>query len=139
MDFSNALSNVNWLAVFLAALATFFIGGLWYSPLLFAKSWMKENGFRDEELKTGRSPALIFGGSFVLALIASFVLALFIGPEGDARWGATAGALVGIAWVATSIGVLYLFERKSMRLFLINAGYHTVSFIIMGLILGAWH
>src|SRR5687767_314616 len=100
MDLSNALININWLAVFVAAVATFFIGGLWYSPLLFAKGWMKENGFREEDLKTGRSPGVIFGGAFVLALISSFALALFIGPDGDARWGATAGALVGLAWVA---------------------------------------
>jgi hypothetical protein len=50
-----------------------------------------------------------------------------------------AGALAGIGWVATAIGVNYLFERKSFRLFLINAGYMAVSLTIMGAILGAWH
>lgn len=131
-------SSVNWIAVILAAIATFVIGGLWYSPLLFAKAWMKENGFSDEDLKSGTSPALIFGGSFVLELIAALALGLVLGPEATARSGAIAGALIGAAWVATSIGVLYLFERKSVRLFLINAGYFVVSFLVMGLIIGAW-
>jgi len=47
-----------------------------------------------------------------------------------------AGGLAGIGWVATSIGILYLFEQHSMRLYLINAGYHAFSYIIMGGIIG---
>jgi len=50
----------------------------------------------------------------------------------------TAGALAGIGWVATSIGILYLFEQKSMKLFLINTGYLAVTFIVAGGIIGAW-
>ena len=28
---------INWLAVFVAAIVIFVLGGLWYSPVLFAK------------------------------------------------------------------------------------------------------
>jgi hypothetical protein len=34
----------------------------------------------------------------------------------------TAGGLAGIGWVAASPGILYLFEGRSFKLFLINAG-----------------
>ncbi len=131
------LSTLNYFAIFVAALSTFLIGGLWYSPILFAKSWMVENGFSEEELK-GANMGKIFGLSFILQLIIAFNLAAFLGGEQDLAWGLMAGALAGIGWVATSFGVTYLFERKSMKLFMINAGYHIVSFIIMGGILGLW-
>ena len=50
----------------------------------------------------------------------------------------TAGALTGLGWVALAIGINYLYERKSFRIWLINAGYMAVGFTIMGAIIGAW-
>ncbi|MBX7153059.1 DUF1761 domain-containing protein [bacterium] len=131
------MSQINYLAVVVAALSSFVIGGIWYSPILFAKSWMIENGFTEESLKGGNQ-GMIFGGSFILALIMSFNLAAFLQGPPDLAWGITAGALAGIGWVACSLGVTYLFERKSMKLFLINAGYHAITFMIMGGIIGIW-
>ena len=131
------LSHINYLAVFVAALSSFLIGGAWYSPILFANAWMRENGFSEEEMKNANM-AKIFGGSFVLALIIAFNLAAFLGPEANLIWGMTAGALAGIGWVAAALGIIYLFERKSLKLFFINAGYQAVAFVIMGGILGIW-
>lgn len=136
MDFQQSFESINYFAVLVAAFSAFIIGGLWYS-VLFAKSWMVENGFDDEKLKNGNM-GMIFGGSFIFSLIISFILVLFIGPERDAMIGATAGFMAGFFWVATAMGITYLFERKSFKLFLINAGYHVITFTIMGLILGAW-
>lgn len=131
------LASLNFIAILVAALVSFAIGGLWYSPLLFGQAWMEENGFTDED--TQGNMVLIFGTTFVLALIIAFNLAAFLGPEVTVGQGLTYGALAGIGWVAAAIGILYLFERKSMRLFLINAGYHAVTFTLMGGILGLWH
>ena len=131
------LSHINYLAVLVAALSSFVIGGAWFSPIMFANAWMRENGFTEEEMKNSNM-AKIFGGSFVLALIIAFNLAAFLGPEANLIWGMTAGALAGIGWVAAALGIIYLFERRSLKLFLINAGYQAVTFIIMGGILGIW-
>lgn len=131
------ISSLNYLVIFVAALSTFLIGGLWYSPLLFAKAWMKENGFSEEDLKGGNM-ARIFGGAFILEFIMAFNLAAFLSDSNDLTWGITAGALAGIGWVAAAMGVTYLFERKSIKLFLINAGYHMIAFILMGAIVGVW-
>lgn len=131
------LSQINYLAVFVAALSSFVIGGAWYSPILFANAWMRENGFSDDEMKNANMTK-IFGGSFILALVIAFNLAAFLGPEANLVWGMTAGALAGIGWVAAALGIIYLFERRSLKLFLINAGYQAVTFTIMGGILGAW-
>jgi len=132
------VSQINFLAVLVAAVSSFLIGGLWYSPMLFANVWMKEANITEESVKQANM-VKIFGISFILSLIICFNLAAFLGPDSDLIWGITAGALAGIGWVAASFGIVYLFERKSMKLFLINAGYLAVSFIVAGAIIGAWH
>ena len=131
------MEHLNWLAVFAAALSTFLIGGIWYSPALFGKAWMKENGFTEESMKSSNM-AKIFGLSFVLGLIASINLAMFLGPDTNVGLGAFYGFLAGFGWVATFVGTHYLFERKSFKLFLINAGYSVVALTVMGVIIGAW-
>lgn len=129
--------EINWLAVLAAALSSFLLGGVWYSAL-FAKAWQSAAGLSDEQVKSGNS-AVIFGGAFVLALVASASFAVFLGGQVDAATGALYGLTAGLCWVAASFGINYLFERKSLRLFLINGGYHTLQFTLIGLILGAVH
>jgi hypothetical protein len=130
--------DINYLAVIAAALAAFVIGGLWFSPVLFAGAWMKANRFTDADLKGG-GEARIFGGSFVLCLIMAANLAAFLGsPDTTAAWGATAGALTGFGWVLPAIGVVALFERRPLAYTLINGGYWGVALTVMGLILGLW-
>jgi len=136
VDISTALTKIHPLAVLLAALATFLIGGLWYSPVLFAKAWMRHTGLTEQDLARG-SKAAVFGGAFLNALVASLVLALFLGPKTGAAFGATAGFMVGFGWVGTSLATTFLFERRPRALIAIDAGYHVISFTLMGLILGA--
>lgn len=127
----------NYLAVLVAALSTFLIGGLWYSPAVFGKAWMKENGFTEEGMKNS-NVMKIFGLAFLLAIISAINLAMFLGPESDPAMGALWGFAAGFGWVATFVGTHYLFERKSFKLFLINAGYSVVALTVMGVILAAW-
>lgn len=132
------VSAINWVAAAVAALTNFALGGLWYSPVLFGKAWQKENKLSDEDLKKGNM-ARIFGFSFLWSLVMSFNLAMFLADEKtDAAWGMTAGFLAGFGWVAMAICIIGLFERRSTKYMLINAGYMVISFLLMGLILGAW-
>ena len=130
--------HIHPIAVVAAALSAFLIGGLWYSPLAFARPWMEDNGFTEASLQARGGVGRIYVTSLVLLLVASVNLAFFLGgADTTAAWGATAGALAGV-WVVAAFGVTYLFEHKPLRLFLVNAGYHAVAFPLMGLILGAW-
>jgi hypothetical protein len=129
------MADVNWLAVLAASAAAFVLGGLWYSPLLFGRKWQAAAGLSDAQLKAGNQ-ALIFGGSFVLALIASWMFAMFLGPKPGLQFGAGAGFGAGLCWVATSFGINGLFEHKPASLILINAGYHTLQFTLIGTIIG---
>lgn len=132
------MPEVNYFAIVAAALAAFVLGGLWYSPVLFGKTWQREVGLSDEELKRGNM-ARIFGTSLILSLIASWVFALFLGPRPPMSLGLGAGFAAGLCWVASSFGMNYLFARRSFKLFLIDGGFHTLQFTVIGLILALWH
>lgn len=136
MDTTTAMASINWIAVLCATLSAFIVGGLWYGPL-FGKAWMNAFGFDEEYLKK-RSMAKVFVISILLILFAATDLAMFIGPEGNLTYGLFAGFFAGFGWVATFLGVLYLFENRPFKAWLINAGYCTVSLTLMGAILGAW-
>jgi hypothetical protein len=129
-------STLNWPAILLAALSSFLIGGLWYSPVLFGNAWMSENKFNMEEIRQG-GRVRIFLLTFIFSLMMSINLAMFLNDDlTTPMWGMTAGFLAGFGWVAMSIFIIGLFERKSIRYMLINAGYVTISLMVMGLIIG---
>ena len=132
------MENLNIWAVLAATVSSFVLGGMWFSPIMFAKTWMRVTGLSEETLAKGNM-GKILGGSFFLTLIMAVNLAMFLGKEADWIWGLTAGLLVGIGWVGTALGVIYLFERRTFKHFLINAGFQAISFGVMGLILGLWH
>ena len=132
------MEQVNFPAVLAAAVSTFLIGGLWYSPLLFKKAWMEANQLTDQDLEGG-NPVKIFGFSFLFALVMSFNLAMFLADESTtAAWGATAGLLAGLGWVTMAIATIGLFEQRSWKYILVNSGNQILGFTVMGLILGAW-
>jgi Protein of unknown function (DUF1761) len=135
---SKNMGNINIWAVLVAAIASFVVGGLWYSPLLFAKVWMQANGFTEEDLKKNNM-ARAFGFSFLFALIMSANLAMFLDdPKTDVVWGMTAGALAGVGWVAMGFATVALFENRSWTYILVNTGYQIITLVLMGAILGAW-
>jgi len=132
------MPEINYFAVAAGALATFVVGGLWYSPVLFGKAWQRETGLSDEQLARGNM-LRIFGIAFVLSLVAAFVFALFLGPRPSMPLGLGAGFSAGLCWVASSFGINYLFARRSLKLFCIDGGYHTLQFTLIGAVLGLWH
>ena len=127
---------INWLAVVAAAVSSFLVGGLWYGPL-FGKAWMRASGLSEEQAAQANQ-GRIFGVSFILQLIAAAVLAAFIGPEAGLGFALFAAGSVGLFWVATAFGVVYLFEQRSLAHWAVNSGYQVVAFLLMGLIIGVW-
>jgi hypothetical protein len=131
------MSNINWLAVLVAGISAFILGGVWYSPALFGKAWMKDNNFTVEQVQKGNK-SKIFGWSFVLCLIISVNLAMFLGdPSVDLSQGIMYGLLTGV-WIFCGLAIVALFEMKSARYIFVNGGYMLVALGLMGAIIGAW-
>jgi hypothetical protein len=129
------MTGVNWLAALLAGFAGFAVGAAWYSPVLFAKLWQREAKLTDEDLAKG-SPLVPMAGALVLSIISAIVFAMFLGESPGVRFATLAGFAAGLFWVGASFGISYLFERRSLAHFLVNAGYHTLQFTTIGLVLG---
>ena len=136
------LGNINYIAVLVAAIASFAFGALWYGNALFGKSWQKELGFTDEYLKEGNM-GKIFGSSFLLMLLMSFGMGMLVQGHytEEVNWlgGLYHGLYVGALFVATGYGINMLYQRKTLKLWAIDSGYQVIILAIMGAILGAWH
>jgi len=137
MHLAQILVDVKWLAVIAATVAAFMLGGLWYAKALFGYVWMQEVGLNEEAVNSANMPK-VFGSTFVLQLLAAIALSAFLGADSNWLEGLHTGLWIGLFWVATAYGVTYLFEQRSLRLWLINAGYYVVLYAVMGTIIGAW-
>ena len=138
MNLAQLLAGINWLAVVVATVIAFAVGATWYSKALFGNAWMEEVGLTDETMNSTNMP-VTFGGTFVLQFLSMTALAACLGSDSTWLSGLEAGLLIGVFWVATAYGITYLFERRTMRLFMINGGYYVVLFAIVGTVLGYWH
>ncbi len=141
------LPNVNYLAVLVSGVVIFVLGGLWYSPVLFAKPWTRLMGQTEEEIKAlmaapGAKAAMagMYAMAFVVALVTSWVLAIVLNHFGNlsALRGAEVGALCWLGFAATTSFATSLFSTQPKALWLINSGYNLVSFVLSGIILAVW-
>ncbi len=127
--------DVNWLAIVLAALAGFVVGGIWYGPVM-GKQWMGAVGLTEEQVKQGNM-ALIYGGAFAFSLLASWTLAHTFASYGyELGVGAKVLTAFGVAlgFIVPAIGTNYLFSQKGKALFFIDAAYWLLFYTAMGLV-----
>lgn len=123
--------QISWIAVLVAALTGFVVGGLWYGPL-FGKAWMQERGLSEEDVRRG-NPALIYGPALILSIVsATFLGHLFGHFDPDPRRMMMMATGVALGFVIPAIGTNYLFSRASLKLFLIDAGYWLAFYAAMG-------
>ena len=127
--------QINWLAVLVAALSAFVLGGLWYGPL-FKHAWCREAGIDPDAAP--KHPGRVFGAAFVASFIAAAAFAWIIGPAPGLRMAVISGLVAGLGIVAMSFGINYAFAQRSVRLWLIDGGYHTLQFSLYGLVIGLW-
>ncbi len=125
------MGPVNWLAVFLGAVAFFAVGAVWYSAL-FSKAWQREAGLTDEAIQGANMP-VIFGLCFLLELVIAWMLGHLIGrtaaqPHVIMMFAVGFGAFI----MTPAMGINYLFQRKSFKLFAIDAGHFIVGMAAMG-------
>ena len=119
-----------------AALASFLLGGLWYSKILFGDLWQRESGY--DQAKCFH-PARVFGLSLIFSCVAAYVFALLLGPEPVLKDAVLKGLIIGAGVAGTSFGINYQFASRSVLLLVLDAGYHTLQFGLFGMVMGLWH
>lgn len=125
--------DVNWIAVIVAALSGFMVGGLWYGPIM-GKKWMGAVGLTEEQIKSGNAGAL-YGGAFAFALLASWTLAHTFATYAS-ELSVTVKILtafgVALGFILPALGTNYLFQMKFRKLFFIDAMYWILFYLAMG-------
>lgn len=131
-------NGINWIAVIVATVVSFGLGGLWYSPILFAKEWTKLINKSEADLKEGAVPGYV--ASVVLALIEATFLAALIKSLNvtSVEQGCLLGIMIWVGFVGPTslIGTIFKGERK--KLWAIDFGYHLVTLAVMGAIIAWW-
>ncbi|HEV3420569.1 MAG TPA: DUF1761 domain-containing protein [Candidatus Acidoferrum sp.] len=130
--------KTNYAAVFIAAIAYWLLGALWFG-VLFGKPWMALENISIEEAKT-MNPVLPYTVSFVLNLLIAYLLAqicIWRNANTIGR-GASVGVLLWIGFVGPITFTTYMYEMRPKELFAINEFYPLAGLVLMGAIIGAW-
>ena len=126
------MGPINMLAVLLAAVAAFAVGALWYGAL-FGKAWRGELGFDScQPPKVGMGAML--GGNFVLLLLSALLLghnfARNPGLPSHLYFMMSGG--VAAFFIVPALWTTYLYQGRSLKLALMDAGHWIVAYLAMG-------
>jgi hypothetical protein len=132
------METVTFVPVFLAGLASAIIGSIWYSPYVFGTAWARMTGITPEMAERGKRKMWIMA---IVGLLASMLVAYVMDYFGIAwQVGDWLGAMqlgfwCWIGFAAPPMLGMVLWEQKPVRLYLINALYWLVAFVVMALVL----
>jgi hypothetical protein len=135
-------ANVNILAVIVAAVATFALGAMWYSPVLFAKQWMQAHGYTPEKLEEmkKRGTTRAYAASVLCYLVTAYVFALLASytQATSLAQGLWLGFLAWLGFAATIGLTANMFSEKPIAVWVIDTGYQLAYLLLMGIILAVW-
>lgn len=127
---------INLWAVLVSTVLGFGLGWLWYSKHVFGNIWMRETGVVCDGQTNGGQKAKMLGITIFLTLISAFVFALFLGPYYTFKLAIYVSFMISIGFITTSLGVNYLYLNRSLKLFLIDAGYYIALFLLFAVVFG---
>jgi hypothetical protein len=130
--------EINWWAVFVAALINMAVGAMWYSPGVLGKHWAKLTGHKTEGGSTMANTGYVV--SIIGALVQAFILVHFVRYAGAISFwkGIEVGFFIWLAFVLVVMAAMNAFEGRKWQLVQINAGYWLVVLVINGGLLAAW-
>lgn len=129
--------KTSYLAIVVAAVAYWILGGIWFAAL-FSKPWSALEHITDEQAKAaGFLPYVI---TMILNLLIAYVLAQIIDWRNayTAGRGAAVGVILWVGFVGPITYTTYMYEMRTKTLFAINEFYSLAGLVLMGAILGAW-
>ena len=137
---------INYLAVLVAAIIIFALGGLWYSPVLFSRRWLALQNKTEEQMRAeaaGANLPVMYVIAFVCSFLQAWVLAMVIGHMSQVADMSIAHAAIfsALLWVGLAGATSYataMFSGAPRQLWLINSLYNLVSFVIAGILLAVW-
>jgi len=139
------LSNINYWAVLVAAVAAIAIGSIWFGPRTFFPVWWKAMGRSADEKPGGENMGIVFGGTFLGQFVQAFAVAIIVAMQADrgaGQLGAFDGLLIGLVLgvgIAAAASLSHrLFAGQSFKVWAIEVGSDVVSIAVMAIIIAAW-
>lgn len=136
------MRKVNWTAVIVASIVHFVVAAVWFT--LLTNQWLAGIGKTKEMMMQQAGGGPVFY-PYIVAFLCNIVIARVLAQviiATSANPTAWHGMRVAFyAWggfVATTFLTEYVFELRSVSIYLITAGYPLIGMLIMGGILGAW-
>ncbi|MFM1845346.1 MAG: hypothetical protein RI917_664 [Actinomycetota bacterium] len=132
----------NFLAVFLAAIAGFAIGAIWFGPKTFYPLWWKLMGKSPQEQPGSANMGVVFGltalGALTQATVMGLVLPLIADASGGLDWlgGMATGALLGLGFSAATSLSHKLFGGFGLRVWILEVGQDIISLAAIGAVIG---
>ena len=133
-------SQINWLAVLVAAIAYFMLGAIWYSKTLFGSKWAAAVGLNMNDPDKSKGMAKMMIGTFVLILITCIGIAMLVNRLDLSLLpsGLKLGAITGICFATTAVAISFIYESRPIALYLIDCGYHLAGHLIAAIIMVLW-
>lgn len=139
MDWLSYISQINWLAVLLAFIASMAIGFVWYMPAVLGNRWMAAIGKTEEDLKNiGGGPG-IWVPMMVAAALTAILLAVLISKLGldNALAGGWFALVLALVFRAGGHVIHNGFAGRPAAVTLIDSGHDLVAMTAAGAIIGA--
>ena len=135
-------ASINYIAVLVAAVVNMIIGALWYSPVLFGNLWMRLSGMDKKSIDKSKQKGMekLYAAAFISTFVMAFVLAHFIDytESSTVSDGMQAGFWIWLGFIATvSLGGV-LWEKKPIKVWVLNNAYNLFGLLVMGSILAVW-
>jgi hypothetical protein len=132
------MTNVEFIAVFVAAVASWLVGALWYMAL--GQTWLRALGKTKDDLMapSGKPSPAPFIISFLAELVMALVLAVLVARLGPVTVsnGIAAAFLAWIGFVATSMVVNHRFGGARPMLTVIDSGHWLAVLMAQGIVIG---
>jgi hypothetical protein len=138
----NYCCQINYTAVAISSIILFIIGSAWFSPLLFSNIWMKELG-RHNVTRPHPTPNELYT-KMAIALVQNIIISLGMATLVNMldvttlQSGLCLGLMTSVCFVAPTLGSVFLWEGRSLTLYLIDFGYAGVSLIVSSVFLSWW-
>ncbi len=141
MDFS-FLSSINYIAVAVSSVVFFILGSFWFAPLFFGSMWREELKHHNVTIKQPAQNVLLTKMllTFCANILASFSMAELVVLTGSStvETGLILGTIAALGFAVTAVASVFVWENRSLKLFLIDVGYPVVGIIIAAVLLSVW-
>jgi hypothetical protein len=128
--------DLHLLAVPVAAISSFALGALWFSPLFLGR--VQEREMRKRGETAPQATARILAVSFLFTLLEAAGLWWFLGSNPGLGRAMTTGLVAGFCFAAAGTGINYQYTGRGLKLWLVDGGFHVARFLVYGIVLGGW-